>query len=79
MDYETVIVEKANHVASLILNRGDDMNVINQQLVRDINSALFELPADDDVRVIILKGAGKTFCAGMDIKEFPNKSIIENR
>jgi len=40
MDYETVIVEKVNHVASLILNRGDNMNVINQQLVRDILSWL---------------------------------------
>ncbi|HEX75226.1 MAG TPA: enoyl-CoA hydratase/isomerase family protein [Dehalococcoidia bacterium] len=79
MDYQTVTVERKDHIGNLTLNRPQALNVLNLQMLKDINSALLELEADSDVRVIIMKGAGRAFCAGIDIKEFPNKGVIENR
>ncbi len=77
MDYQSVLVEREEHVGSLTLNRPQKLNILNIQLAKEINSALLELEADSDVYVIIIKGAGRAFCAGIDVKEFPNKTALE--
>lgn len=79
MSYQTVIVERKDHIGHLIFNRPQALNTLNSQLMEDINSALLDLEADSDVYVVIIKGAGRAFCAGIDIKEFPHETIIENR
>ena len=67
MSYETVLLELKDSVATVTLNRPDKLNALNYQLVSDLDAALTELEADDGVRVIIVTGAGRAFCAGADL------------
>lgn len=63
-ELETVIYEKDGAVARVILNRGDKANTQSSQLVWDFDAALRMAERDYDVKVVIIKGAGKGFCAG---------------
>jgi enoyl-CoA hydratase/carnithine racemase len=65
--YETVSIERKDHVAILSFNRPEKLNAINLQVKREISQALGELEADDQVRVIIMTGAGRAFSSGYDI------------
>jgi enoyl-CoA hydratase len=65
-----VLVERTGHVAVLILNRPDKHNAISSAMAQELVRALDGLEADEDVRVIVLTGAGeKAFCAGADMAE----------
>ena len=78
MKFEQIIIEKGdNHVAALTLNRPESMNTFSSQMAAELNQALIELDADQSVRVILLKGAGRAFCAGIDVKELAGKTAIE--
>ncbi|MFH2091283.1 MAG: enoyl-CoA hydratase-related protein [Pseudomonadota bacterium] len=78
MKFEQVIVEtKQTHVAILTLNRPDSMNTFSSKMASELKAALCELDADPFVRVILLKGAGKAFCAGIDVNEIKGKTGIE--
>jgi enoyl-CoA hydratase/carnithine racemase len=66
-------------VAALTLNRPDQLNTFNTPLAEELDAALIELDADDRVRVVLLKGAGKAFCAGIDVKELAGKTAMEYR
>jgi enoyl-CoA hydratase/carnithine racemase len=80
MPYETVIIEKGeDHVAELTMNRPDYLNTFNSAMAEELMSAFLELDADTSVRVILLKGAGKSFCAGIDVNELAGKSTLEYR
>jgi len=65
----TVIYESNGSICSLTLNRPDVFNALNLQLVKDLISALRKAESEPDVRVVILKGAGKAWCAGGDLEE----------
>lgn len=69
MSFETVLYEKHDRVAVITLNRPDRLNAINQQMLRDIKAACEAAEGDDDVRAVVLTGAGKTFSSGFDLKE----------
>ena len=69
MVFETIIFEKKNHIARITLNRPERMNALNEQMFDEINAALEDTAMDDDIRVMILTGAGKAFCASADIKD----------
>lgn len=77
MSYETVSIDKDEKVGILTLDRPEKYNTFNSQLARDLNNALLELDEDEEVRVIVLKGAGNSFCAGIDLSEFGDKSERE--
>lgn len=80
MAYETIITEiKDNHIGILTLNRPESMNTFSSQMARELNQALVELDADQSVRVILLKGAGRAFCAGIDVNELAGKTAVEYR
>ena len=80
MKYEKVIVETGeNHVAEITLNRPENLNTFNSKMARELAEALFELDADQNVRVVLLRGAGKSFCAGIDVNELSNKTAMEYR
>src|SRR5579859_160453 len=66
MPYETLLLESSGHVATITLNRPDKRNSINTQMIADLQSALDEVEKTH-ARVVILTGAGKVFCAGMDL------------
>lgn len=70
MDFETIKLEKKNHIATLTLNRPDRANSVNQKMMLEINTALSDVAYDDDLRVLIFTGAGtKAFCGGGDIAD----------
>jgi enoyl-CoA hydratase len=66
---ELVLVEKSDGVATVTLNRPEKLNALNSALRRRIAEVFRELSADSEVAVIVLTGAGKAFCAGVDLKE----------
>lgn len=78
-----LIVTKLNGVATLKLNRPDVFNSFNQKMAFDVQKALDDCAADDEVRCVVITGEGKAFCAGQDLAEAtdPNgpelKSIVK--
>jgi trans-feruloyl-CoA hydratase/vanillin synthase len=68
--YKTLLVDFDNGVAVLTLNRPKKRNAMNPVLGEEITDALESLRNDDRCRVLVITGAGESFCAGMDLKEF---------
>ena len=71
MSYETVLLEKTDHLATLTLNRPGRLNALNDTMFEELIDALDDVAKDDDVRAMILTGAGRAFCASADVKEEP--------
>jgi len=69
MNHKTVILEKREGIAVLTLNRPDVLNSVNREMRSEIACILDHLERDPDVRVVIITGAGRAFCAGADIYE----------
>jgi enoyl-CoA hydratase len=67
---QPVLVEVADGVMTVTLNRPKAKNAANKALSEGVAAAMDELDSNDDIRVAILTGAGGTFCAGMDLKAF---------
>ena len=67
MAYETVLYEVADRICTITLNRPDKLNAWTRQMHLDLREAMQNAGADDDVRAIILTGAGRGFCAGADM------------
>jgi enoyl-CoA hydratase len=65
--YGNVIYEKRDKIARIILNRPEKLNAISDALRSDLEAACAEVESDRDVSVLIIKGAGRAFCAGYDI------------
>lgn len=63
-------IERRGHVAILWLNRPDRLNAVNEAMTAVMREALQEIEADSDLRVIVLAGRGRVFCAGMDLAAF---------
>lgn len=73
---ETLYWEKDGHLAQIVLNRPERLNAQDVQWTRDLTEATADVGADDAIRVVILRGSGRAFCAGLNLKlmaqeEFP--------
>jgi enoyl-CoA hydratase/3-hydroxyacyl-CoA dehydrogenase len=66
---ETIIIRREKPIAWIILNRPERLNALNYKMMEELGRALDELEDDPDIRVIVIKGSGKAFCAGADVKE----------
>ena len=69
-DYELIAIDYVgtdDRVARITLNRPDKMNALSQELMYELDDALHILEAREDIRVIIVRGAGRTFSAGYDL------------
>ena len=75
MTYSTIILDKAEGIAILTLNRPEKLNAINKQMDAELLDAFNSVEQDNDVRVLIITGAGRVFCAGADIKDVFLKNI----
>lgn len=65
-----VLVERLpGHVALVTLNRPEARNAVNAALAAALEDAVAQIEADDDIRAVVLTGAGGVFCAGADLKE----------
>ena len=69
-EYKTVLVEKEDGITWLILNRPEKRNAMNPQLHFDMYDAVTEAEGDPETQVMVITGAGNSWCAGMDLKEF---------
>ena len=69
MSEPVILVEKSGGIATVTLNRPTAMNALSHDLRRAIAETFEALEADENIRVAILTGAGKAFCAGLDLKE----------
>ena len=67
--YSTISTEIVEHVMILTLNRPEKMNAFNERMFEELMAALDKADENDDVRAIILTGAGKAYCAGMDLEK----------
>src|SRR6266536_479986 len=68
MTYECLLYEVKDGIATLTLNRPDRLNALGGSLRADLHDAVTRSAADPDVRVMVITGAGKGFCAGGDVK-----------
>lgn len=66
---DPVLYAVSDHVATITLNRPDRMNAISVPMLQQLATRLSQADLDDEVRVVIITGAGRAFCAGLDIKD----------
>jgi enoyl-CoA hydratase/carnithine racemase len=69
MEYRDLLYDVSDNIATITLNRPDRLNAISGGMLASFSEAFREADRDRHVRVIILTGAGKGFCAGLDLKE----------
>ena len=67
MAYEEILYDVKDYIATCTLNRPDRLNAWTGTIESELRDAMFKAEADDAVRVIILTGAGRGFCAGADM------------
>jgi enoyl-CoA hydratase/carnithine racemase len=67
--YESLLVEREGHLTWLTLNRPDALNALSRQLVNELRDFFWNLVDDTETWVLIIRGAGRAFCAGLDLKE----------
>jgi len=66
MEFETLTLEKKDAIATITLNRPDAMNAVNEPMAMELVAAVEDVSEDESVRVLLIKGAGRAFCAGGD-------------
>lgn len=74
-----VLTEKKDAVAVLTINRPDSLNALSSEVLKEISGAFEALQQDEDVRVIIITGAGRAFVAGADVAEMADLNLVEGR
>ena len=77
MAFNTVIVDRDGNIGTITLNRPEQFNTFSSEMAGELNDALKDLDADETVRVVVVKGAGKVFSTGIDITEYPDKTASE--
>jgi trans-feruloyl-CoA hydratase/vanillin synthase len=68
--YQTILIEKNEGITTIRLNRPEKRNAMNPQMHRDMFDALSELEFDPETRLLVITGAGESFCAGQDLKQY---------
>lgn len=67
MSYQTIIFQKEEKIAKLILNRPEVLNALTDQMVQEIKDAVDDVHKDENIRVLIITGTGRAFCTGADV------------
>jgi methylglutaconyl-CoA hydratase len=78
---QTITYSQQDSVGRVLLNRPDVHNAFNRQMIRELITVFKEIAADDELRVVVLAGAGKSFCAGADLnwmRQIKDYSYEEN-
>ena len=80
MTYNNLLLEKADGIAVLSFNRPQALNALNTETMKELISAVNQVDADDEIKVLIVTGAGeKSFVAGADIKEMNNLNAAQGQ
>lgn len=78
MEYKNLLIETADGITTLRINRREALNSLNSAVIAELECALYELDRDENIKAIILTGAGeKAFVAGADIKEMSGLTSFE--
>jgi enoyl-CoA hydratase len=78
MGFETIVVTVKDGIATITLNRPQQMNALNRQMFRDLDAAFDQVAADPGARVVVITGSGdRAFAAGADIREFVGMGPVE--
>ncbi len=77
MAYENIMVETRGRAGLITLNRPKALNALNSALIAELNQALDDFEADDEVGAVVITGSEKAFAAGADIKEMQNKTYMD--
>jgi enoyl-CoA hydratase/carnithine racemase len=67
MNYETILYAIEEHILTITLNRPERMNAFTVTMANELVDAFMRASADDEIRVIVVTGSGRAFCAGMDL------------
>lgn len=79
MNFQCILYEKGNRVATVKLNRPQVLNAMNKQLWLDLQEALEDVKNDEVIKALIITGEGRAFSTGADLKESKDRSIEEYR
>ena len=79
MAYEQIIYEVADNIATITLNRPEKLNAFTGIMMNEMIDAFDKADADDNVRAIIVTGAGRAFCAGADLSAGPQDVRLDAR
>lgn len=77
MTYQTLLIDRRGPVDWLTLNRPEHLNALSPQMIEELQRYFSGLAAAPDVRIVVLRGAGRAFCAGLDLKaeQTANESV----
>ncbi len=79
LGFETIVYEKAPPRATITLNRPEVLNAFDFLMLRELARACEDASWDDDIRVVVLTGAGRAFCVGADLKSWSERYLGEPR
>lgn len=78
MEYKDILVEVNGPITTILLNRPQALNALSPNLIHELKCALQEISADSGCKVLIVKGAGRAFSAGVDLKAM-NESLVDGQ
>ena len=79
MEFKDILYEKKDGIGFITLNRPKVMNCLGKLTISELYSVFNEADMDDDVKVLVITGAGSVFCAGDDISEFQTFTLAKGR
>lgn len=81
MEFKTILLTKKSGIATLTLNRPEKLNSLTEEMLQEISTAIDAIAGDDYVKVVIITGAGRGFCAGADLQHplFSMTSTVTRR
>ncbi len=79
MTYENLLLKKEGNICILSINRPDELNALNSNVLRELDMAIDNISMDDEIYVLVITGEGRAFVAGADISEMQSKNSIQAR
>jgi 2-(1,2-epoxy-1,2-dihydrophenyl)acetyl-CoA isomerase len=76
MPFSTILVSLDQGIATITLNRPEKLNAMNELMTAELVQAVDEIAGDDSVRVVVLTGTGRAFCAGADIGRGEGRELV---
>jgi enoyl-CoA hydratase/carnithine racemase len=76
MEFETILYEVGDRVATITLNRPDRLNAVSPQMARELRQAYAAAEADDEVWTLLVTATGRAFCTGADVEEIPDDGRV---
>ena len=75
MKYQNIIVGEREGIATITLNRPDKLNALNDQMVEELISAIGDIEENRSIRVLVITGSGRAFCAGGDVMQVETEAL----